>query len=125
MDDLERLAAAWRSAKQAETLANTQRLAIEAELAKLVEVPSEGSKTHKIEGYKITVTQTVARKVDAAAWEKVKAKIPLEMWPIKVKIEADATGCKYLMNNEPRMWKAVASAFEAKPGKPGFKVEEL
>lgn len=125
MTEIERLASAWRAAKKAEATANEKRIAIEVELAKLIDMPDEGSKTVKGEGYKITVTQPVTRKLDADAWESVRNNIPESLWPVKVKTEADATGCKYLANNEPEMWRKVASAFEAKPGKPSFKVEEF
>ena len=119
------LARAWLEAKREENAANAKRLKIEAELAQFVEIPNEGSKTHKFDGFKITVTQPVTRKLDEAAWAKLEAKCPPKLRPIKVKVEADATGCKYLMNNEPARWKRIAAAFETKPGKPGFKVEEV
>ena len=124
MSNIEPLAKAWLDAKRAEAKANAERLKIEAQMCDALEVPDEGSKTHKIEGYKITVTQPVARKLDEDAWEKVKDRIPQDMWPVKIKVEADATGCKYLAGNEPAMWRKIASAFEVKPGKVGFKVEE-
>ena len=124
-DNLKPLAQAWLDAKHAEATANAERLKIEAQMVEALEVPTEGSKTHKIEGYKITVTQPVTRKIDADAWAKVSSKCPTAMQPIKTKIEADATGCKYLAENEPAIWKRIAAAFETKPGKVGFKVEAV
>lgn len=124
-DNLKPLAQAWLDAKHAEAAANAERLKIEAQMVEALEVPTEGSKTHKIEGYKITVTQPVTRKIDVDAWAKVSAKCPAAMQPIKTKIEADATGCKYLAEHEPQIWKRIASAFETKPGKVGFKVEAV
>ena len=62
-------------------------------------------------------------KIDADAWAKVSAKCPTSMQPIKTKIEADAAGCRYLADNEPSIWKRIASAFETKPGKVAVKVE--
>lgn len=125
MSNLDTLLADWIEAKRAETMANRQRLAIEEQIAAALDVPAEGSKTHKLEKYKVTLTQPVARKLDAAAWEKVRHTCPTDMQPIKVKIEADATGCKYLANNEPELWAKIAPAFETKPGKVGVKVEAL
>ena len=124
-DNLKPLAQAWLDAKHAEAMANAERLKIEAQMVEALEVPTEGSKTHKIEGYKITVTQPVTRKIDADAWAKVSAKCPTAMQPIKTKIEADAAGCRYLADNEPQIWKRIAAAFETKPGKVGFKVEAV
>ena len=123
MSNVEPLAKAWLEAKRAEAKANAERLKIEAQMCEALEVPDEGSKTHKIEGYKITVTQPVARKLDEDAWAKVRDRIPQDLWPVKTKIEADATGCKYLSGKEPAMWRKIASAFEVKPGNVGFRVE--
>jgi len=124
MSNLATLARDWLEAKRDEKKANMRRLDIEAQLAQALEIKSEGASTTHIEGYKITATQPVTRKVDVVAWEKVKGKLEPSMWPIKWKMEADATGCKYLANNEPELWSLVAEAFEAKPGKIGFKIEE-
>lgn len=124
-DNLKPLAQAWLDAKHAEAMANAECLKIEAQMVDALEVPTEGSKTHKIEGYKITVTQPVTRKIDADAWAKVSAKCPTSMQPIKTRIEADAAGCKYLADKEPAIWKRIAAAFETKPGKVGFKVEAV
>lgn len=124
-DNLKPLAQAWLDANHAEAMANAERLKIEAQMVEALEVPTEGSKTHKIEGYKITVTQPVARKIDADMWEKVSAKCPAALHPVKTKIEADAAGCKYLAEKEPAIWKRIAAAFETKPGKVGFKVEAV
>jgi len=52
----------------------------------------------------------------------VKDRIPTALHPIKVKIEADAAGMKWLANNDPDMWAKVAEAFETRPGKIGVKV---
>jgi len=124
-NNLAPLAQAWIDAKRAETAANAARIKIEAEMIAALEIPDEGSKTQKIEGYKITVTQPVARKLDVDMWEKVKGLIPAEMAPVKIKIEADAVGCKYLAANEPKLWRKIAKAFETKPGKVIFRIEGI
>ena len=124
MSNVEALCAAWLEARRAETKANRERVAIEVQLAQALDVPAEGSKTHNLDHYKVTLTQPVTRKLDVDAWDEVKDRIPPEMAPVKVKIEADATGCKWLANNEPAAWASIAEAFEVKPGKIGVKVEE-
>ena len=123
MTNLETLCAGWLEAKRAEQKANAERIAIEAQIAQALDVPTEGSKTHKLENFKVTLTQPVNRKLDVKAWDKVRDICPPDMQPIKVKIEADATGCKYLANNEPALWAKISPAFETKPGKIGVKVE--
>ena len=125
MTNIEARCRDWLDAKRQENAANKRRIEIEEQMAQALEVPDEGSKTHKLDGFKVTVTQPVARKLDEAAWAKVLHLVPENMRPVKVKIEADATGCKYLAQNEPAMWRKIAKAFETKPGKIGFNVEEV
>ena len=125
MTNLETLCAGWLEAKRAEQKANAERIAIEAQIAEALDVPSEGSKTHNLEHFKVTLTQPVSRKLDVKAWDKVRDICPPDMQPIKAKIEADATGCKYLANNEPELWAKISPAFETKPGKIGVKVEAV
>jgi hypothetical protein len=124
MTNVQALARDWLEAKRAENAANATRIKIETQLAQALDVPDEGSKTHKIDGFKVTLTQPVTRKLDAAAWEKVKHHIAANLAPIKVKLEADAAGCKWLAVNDQGTWRKIAPAFETKPGKIGVKVEE-
>ena len=125
MSNLDNLLADWIEAKKAETLANRKRLAIELQIVEALDVPAEGSKTHKLDHYKVTLTQPVTRKLDVVAWDKVRDLCPPDVQPIKVKVEADAAGCKWLAKNEPDLWAKIAPAFETKPGKVGVKVEAL
>jgi hypothetical protein len=125
MTNVQALARDWLDAKRAENAANAARIKIETQLAEALDVPSEGSKTHKIDGYKITMTQPVTRKLDVAAWQKVEHHVSPDLAPIKMKLEADATGCKWLAENDPSVWRKIADAFETKTGKIGVKVEEL
>jgi hypothetical protein len=124
MTNVQALARDWLDAKRAEILANAARIKIEEQLAEALDVPDEGSKTHNIEGFKITLTQPVTRKLDAKIWDTVKHHIAANLAPIKVKLEADAAGCKWLAVNDQGTWRKIAPAFETKPGKIGVKVEE-
>ena len=125
MSNIDGLCRDWLDARKAENEANARRIKIEAQLAEALEVPEEGSKTHKTGSHKITVGQPIYRKVDEAAWAKVKDKIPENLRPVKVKIEADATGCKYLAKSEPALWKKIATAFTVTPGKVRIEVESI
>jgi gamma-glutamyl:cysteine ligase YbdK (ATP-grasp superfamily) len=125
MSNVTALARDWLDAKAAETKATAQRHKVEAQLAQALEVKDEGAITHQIEGYKITLTQPVSRKLDERAWALVKDGCPEALRPVKLKLEADATGVKWLAANEPAIWRKIASAFETKPGKVGVKVEEV
>ena len=123
MDNRDQLCAAWLAAKSAETKARDLRVKIEAQLADAFDMPAEGSKTSQTDDYKVTMTQPITRKINLAEWDKVRDKVPASLQPIKVSIVADATGCKYLAEKEPKVWAKIAKAFIATPGKVGVKVE--
>lgn len=125
MTNVERLCAEWLEAKRAETAANKRRIAIEDQIAQAFDVPTEGSKTHKTEAYKVTLTQPVTRKLDVDTWAAVSSKVPENLHPVKVTLSADPAGCKYLANKEPEIWAIASKAIETKPGKIGVKVEAM
>ena len=121
--NVEGLCGAWLEAKRREDDAKRQRLEIEAQLGAALEKKSEGAITHKLEHYKVTLSQPIYRKVDPVKWDGVKTLISANLWPVKTILEADATGCKYLANNEPALWAMIAGAFTVTPGKVGVEVK--
>jgi len=125
MTNVEQLCADWLAAKRAEREAQLRRYAIEEQIAQALDVPGEGSKTHRLDAFKVTLTQPVTRKLDIMAWDKVKGKVPMHLHPVRTKIEADPAGCKYLAKEMPQAWAQISPAFETKPGKIGVKVEEV
>ena len=125
MSNIDGLASEWLEVKAQEKKIIAQRHAIEEQITSALEAKGEGSITHKLDEYKITLTQPVSRKVDAIVWDKIKDKIPENMHPVKTTVSADSAGCRYLSEKEPRLWAKVAKAFESKQGKIGIKVEAL
>ena len=125
MSNIDGLASQWLEIKAQEKDIIAKRHAIEEQITTALEVKGEGSISHKLEAHKVTLNQTVSRKVDAIVWDKVKDKIPENMHPVKVSVSADSAGCRYLAEKEPRLWAKVAKAFESKQGKIGVKVEAL
>ncbi len=125
MSNIDGLASEWLEVKAQEKQIITKRRAIEAQITQALDVKDEGSISHKLEQHKVTLTQPVSRKVDPIVWDKIKDKIPENMHPIKVVMSADAQGCRYLLEKEPRLWAKVSKAFESKQGKIGVKVEHL
>jgi len=120
--NVEALLQAWMNAKQAEDEANAERLGIEDQIALAFERKAEGAVTHTVGEYKVTLTQPVYRKIDEATWRQVASLCPESLRPVKLKLEVDATGVKYVQYNEPEIWSKIARAFETKPGKLGVKV---
>jgi hypothetical protein len=105
-------------AKLAEKEANERRVALEEELIALVGAREEGSQTHEIGDYKITITGKLNRKIDWDLFDQsIAAKIPQTLQPVKIKRELDDTGVKYLANNEPQIYKLLAKALTVKPAK--------
>jgi len=125
MSNIDALARDWLIAKRAEQDAALRRIKIEGEIAAALDVKDEGSITHKLEEHKVTLTQPVRRSLDAKMWEGVKHKIPEQLRPVKTKLEADASGIKWLEENEPNMWAKIAPAFTSKKGKISVKVENI
>ena len=116
------LCGAWLEAKRREDEAIEARRKIEKEITEALDAKTEGSITHKVGDYKVTLTQPIYRKIDMGVWENVKSAIPMEAWPLKMKIEVDDAGCRWLMENRPDLWKLAATAITATPGKIGVKV---
>jgi hypothetical protein len=105
-------------ARQVEREANERRVELEEELIALVGAREEGSKTHTIGDFKITITGKLNRKID---WEifddSIASQIPESLQPVKIKRELDETGVKYLANNEPQLYKLLSKALTIKPAK--------
>jgi len=125
VSNVDGLASEWLEVKAQEKEIIAKRHAIEEQITKALDAKGEGSISHKLEQHKVTLTQPVSRKVDPIVWEKVKDKLPEHMRPVKETISADAQGCRYLLEKEPRLWAKVSKAFETKQGKIGVKVEQL
>jgi hypothetical protein len=104
MTNIDELAAEWLAVKNEELALTAQRHAIEEKLAAFLETKNEGSITHKLEEFKVTLTQPVTRKLDLVHWEKVKSKIDESLYPIKTVVSADPIGCRYLAEKEPKLW---------------------
>ncbi|MFU8817398.1 MAG: hypothetical protein ACNA7W_18785 [Pseudomonadales bacterium] len=119
---LRELAINWLTAKALEGAANHERIRIEQQMLPFLEQKAEGSVTSDVDGFKVTVTNRVNRKLDPAVWSAVGEQIPAELRPIKTRIELDDVGVRWLMNNEPELYAIVATAITATPAKPGIKV---
>jgi hypothetical protein len=123
--NIEGLCGAWLEAKRREDEAKKARLEVEAQIGAALEKKPEGAITHKLEHYKVTLTQPIYRKLDLEKWPTVKTLIGQEFWPIKMTVEADPAGCKWLAKERPDLWAMIAEAFTVSPGKVGVEVKEI
>jgi len=114
----------WIEAKGAENAAREFRIEIEEKLTAILGVKPEGSKTHTVENYKITITGKINRTLDVAQWENIKDQIAEGLRPVIYKPSIDLTGLRYIKNNEPEVYNIASQAITSKPGKPGVSIKE-
>ena len=124
MNELE-LSHAWLDAKAAEDAARTQRVGIEEAIIAQLGVREEGSQTHDLGEYKVTVTGVVNRTLDKEIWESIKEKITEERRPVVYEPKLDVTGVKWLQKNDPDSYRILAQALTIKPGKTNVKVTAI
>ena len=109
------VASDWMDAKNEEIAANKRRIEIEEELLSFLTSKTEGSESHQIGPYKVTLTGRLNRKVD---WDMLpKLGIPEDMLPLKHKPELDLKGLRYLESNEPETYKIFSRAMTVEPAK--------
>lgn len=96
------------------------------ELIDILGQPDEGSKTHRISGFKVELKGVVNRKVDWDVLDAVCAEIERQeaffMAPIKIKRELDESEVKRLFREQPGVYARLAKAITATPGKTGVTV---
>jgi len=117
----------YLQAKQDESLANERRVAIEEQIIEVLGgIEAEGSMTKNIEGYKITLTQKMSRKLDENALLFVRQEVPEDMIPVEevTSLKINDKGCRWLKENEPGVWRLVSKCITEKPMKIGVKIEE-
>lgn len=115
----------WMQYKHQEDTARNNRIEVEQQIVDQLGCKQEGSQTHKTDGYKVTITGKINRTLDVATWDSVVDKVPTNLSPVVYKPSLDAKGLKYLQQNEPDVYRIVAEAITAKPGKPAIKVEKV
>ena len=112
---VEDAASDWMDAKKEEIAANKRRLEIEEEILSHLTSKDEGSESHQIGPYKVTLTGRLNRKVDFDMLPKLG--ISEDMLPLKQKPELDLKGLRYLESNEPETYKIFCEALTIEPAK--------
>jgi hypothetical protein len=121
--DLETLAVDWLRAKKDEADANKRRIAVELEMLALIELKPEGATTTEAGMFKVTAETKLTRSIDWEKYDGIREQIPERLRPVKFKRELDATGCKYLENNEPQIYALIAPCITTKPAKTAITVK--
>ena len=118
------LANDWRKAKQREEAARNDRIAIENQIIELYPTKEEGAMTvHTALGSSITIVGKVTYKVDIEKLTILTSSWPVDIRPIKTKVEADETKLKALRSDVPELWAKIADAIETKPAKTGVSIK--
>lgn len=114
--------AAKKMVEEAQKLLDECRL----ELIERLGAPEEGSKSHRLAGYKVEIKGVVNRKVDWDILDTVvntlEREEPFFVAPIKIKRELDETELKRLYRDQPGVYARLAKGITATPGKTGVSV---
>ena len=122
-ETLHELKAAWLAAEEAETEANTSRLAIEQQMLALLPTQDEGTATDKDTG--ISVTYKITRSVDTSAiqrdWQKLSA---AAQGVLRWKADLDTRAYRALSEHDPIATSVLAHYITSKPAKPTISVKK-
>jgi hypothetical protein len=101
-------------------------LEMEVELIAALGAPEEGSRTHRLNGFKVEMKGVINRKTDWEVFDAVVATLereePFFMAPVKMKRELDETFFKRLYKDQPGVYARLAKGVTATPGKTGVTV---
>jgi hypothetical protein len=111
--------------KAQEDEARARRIKAEEAITAALGVKNEGSQTHKITDWSITITGKINRTLDSATWDNIKSNVPEHFHPVRYKPEIDTKGLRWLEENEPAVYATVAQAISAKPGKPSVEIKRI
>lgn len=124
---LDQLAHELEVAKQVESHAREQRMAVEQQLCKLVGIKEEGSFSVKGDYYKVTTVAGMSRVVDSEKWAAIQQQLPADIAQsvIRSKLEVNTRQLKSLQQLNPAYYQLVARAITTKPKKVSVKFERL
>ena len=112
----------YLKAKDAETKDTLTRVAIGDAIAAQLGYPLEGSKTHTVDEYRVTIKGVVNRRVD---WEALDALKLGDKSPEKTpKRELDVAGLRWWWDSDPATYRAILRAITATPGRVQVTVEK-
>lgn len=123
---LDELAQAWKQAKIAETMANADRLAIEAQITELVGLKEEGTTTIECDGYKIKTVGKLTRSLDSDGLQADWDSLPSEVQKcFKWKAGIDTKNLHSLESMRDDLVPVFAKYVTTKPAKPSVIIEDM
>lgn len=118
MRQIEEIAAEILKAKGEQIRIKKTLNELEAEIAEQLESPENGSKTHALNGYKITVKRGILTSADVAGLESCGAKLK----PLETKQVFSAKGLEWIKENSPHDYELCVPYITTKPAKTAVKV---
>jgi len=124
---IDSLADMLKRAKEAEKKATEKRREVEDIIIKAIGKKDEGSFTAKGENFSLTTTGKLTRTLDANGVQHLHGEIPEPIFErlFNYKPSLNFTELKYIQNNEPEYYNAVAQVITTKPAKTAVGFKEL
>jgi hypothetical protein len=123
--ELRELSAQWLEAKQAENTAKARRLAIEQAIVDITGTRETGQMTVTAADAKIVVKVNETYKFDWAEYDRLANQIPSHLQPVKTRREPDPAGLRWLRENRPAIYAALAPALTRTITKPSIEITLL
>lgn len=121
---MKKLVIALSRAKKSEDASKAKRIGAEEALIAALGQRDEGSKTHTVDDWSVTITAKVNRTMDWKAWADVAASVPEQLRPVKMEPKLDLKGVKWLQENDKANYKIVASCLTSKPAKTAVTIKK-
>lgn len=122
-ETIESLSKCWHSLKAKEKEIYSERVKLEEKIIDILGASEEGSKTHKINSFRVKITSRMNRKLDEKIWNEIKDSIPEDISPVKYKPTLSNTKLKEMILADPSAYRRVCKAVTSTPAKINVSIE--
>lgn len=120
------LCALFSHIKSMEAVLEADRIRVERELIARLGLPVlDSQKTHKLPGWKVTLSSPCSFRMDWKKWQEIRDGVPDKDRPTKWIETIDKNLLKRIRSDQPESYALVAEALTVTPNKPGVTVEIL
>ena len=125
MKTMEKMAAEWLEAKEAERVAVEKRRDLEDSMRKVASIrdDTEGTETLTLEGFRVKVVGRIDRKVDADKVQELAAEAGLTDHLSTLFRWKPEINMAIWKASDERITRPLAGAITAKPGRPSFTID--
>jgi hypothetical protein len=115
----------WHHWHDEEVMAAQHRIAIEAEIGKIIDSKDEGQTTVRVDEWKCTVKRSISRKLNEADWEKIRDQIPEELRPVYYEEKLALDMGKFRELQKTPYFLKFSECLTEKPNKPNYQIERI